>query len=190
MRQLQIDDPFIRGYYFDDDRLIDELVELHNSKQKTRGTVGNPFYGSRFNPESKISWDTNLLPEDKLSSRYVGKLQEAVDEYVKEFPELNDGMRWTILEKIMMQEYEPPNGGFPVWHCERNSISGRVLVFMTYLNDVNDGGTTDFKYQKISVKPEKGLTLIWPVDWMYTHRGNTSPTEIKRIVTGWFSYEE
>ena len=31
---------------------------------------------------------------------------------------------------------------------------------MTYLNDIKDGGETEFYYQKLKVKPEKGLTLI------------------------------
>ena len=59
---------------------------------------------------------------------------------------------------------------------------------MTYLNDVNDGGETEYYYQKVKIKPVKGLTLIVPVDWTFTHRGIVSLTETKYIVTGWFSY--
>ena len=59
---------------------------------------------------------------------------------------------------------------------------------MTYLNDVTDAGETEFYYQKIKVKPEKGLTLIWPSEWPWTHRGLTSKTQIKYIATGWFCY--
>ena len=43
-------------------------------------------------------------------------------------------------------------------------------------------------FVKIKVKPEKGLTLIWPADWTFTHRGVPSSTETKYIVTGWFNY--
>ena len=59
---------------------------------------------------------------------------------------------------------------------------------MTYLNTVNDGGETEFIYQKLKVKPETGLTLIWGADWTFTHRGITSKTETKYITTGWYSY--
>ena len=45
---------------------------------------------------------------------------------------------------------------------------------MTYLNDVSDGGETEFYYQKLKVKPETGLTLIWGSDWTFTHKGITS----------------
>jgi hypothetical protein len=59
---------------------------------------------------------------------------------------------------------------------------------MTYLNDVNDGGT-EFLYQKITSPAKKGLTLIWPADWTHTHRGQISKTKEKSIITGWFNYE-
>jgi hypothetical protein len=58
---------------------------------------------------------------------------------------------------------------------------------MTYLNDVEIGGETEFFHQKLKIRPEKGLTLIWPADWTFTHIGITSPEE-KFIVTGWFNY--
>ena len=61
----------------------------------------------------------------------------------------------------------------------------RVLVFMTYLNDVPDGGTM-FKYQDLIVPAKKGLTLIWPTDFTHTHRGIPSPTQEKWIATGWY----
>jgi hypothetical protein len=35
------------------------------------------------------------------------------------------------------------------------------------------------------VSPKKGLTLIWPADWTFTHRGVPSPTQEKIITTGW-----
>mgnify|MGYP001271300870 CR=1 FL=1 len=38
----------------------------------------------------------------------------------------------------------------------------RVLVFMTYLNDVTDEGETEWYYQRVKVKPRKGLTVIDP----------------------------
>jgi hypothetical protein len=42
---------------------------------------------------------------------------------------------------------------------------------MTYLNDVTDGGETGFFYQDVKIKPQKGLTLIWPAIWTHTHKG-------------------
>jgi len=41
---------------------------------------------------------------------------------------------------------------------------------------------------KIKIKPKKGLTVIWPAEWMFTHRGIASMKEVKYIVTGWYSF--
>jgi hypothetical protein len=59
---------------------------------------------------------------------------------------------------------------------------------MTYLNDVFEGGETEFYYQNIKVNARKGLTLVWPADWTHTHRGLVSNTQEKYIVTGWLNY--
>jgi hypothetical protein len=59
---------------------------------------------------------------------------------------------------------------------------------MTYLNDVTDGGETEWEYQKIKIKPEKGLTVIWSADYTFSHRGITSLTQTKYITTGWYGY--
>ena len=59
---------------------------------------------------------------------------------------------------------------------------------MTYLNDITDDGETEFFHQKIKIKPEKGLTVIWPADWTFTHRGIPSNTQVKYITTGWMSF--
>ena len=61
---------------------------------------------------------------------------------------------------------------------------------MTYLNDVTDCGETEWYYQKLKIKPKKGLTVLWPTDWTYTHRGIASPSQLKYIITGWYSYTE
>ena len=58
---------------------------------------------------------------------------------------------------------------------------------MTYLNDVDDGGT-EFLYQKITIPAKKGLTIVWPTQWTHTHRGQISHTKEKRIITGWYNF--
>ena len=58
---------------------------------------------------------------------------------------------------------------------------------MTYLNDVEDGGT-EFKHQDITTPAEKGLTLIWPSGWTHVHRGQISNRKEKYIITGWYAF--
>ena len=64
---------------------------------------------------------------------------------------------------------------------------GRLLVFMTYLNDVDDGGT-DFLYQNLTTQAKKGKTIIWPAEWTHTHKGQISEKKEKYIETGWYNF--
>ena len=58
---------------------------------------------------------------------------------------------------------------------------------MTYLNSVDNGGT-EWLYQELKIDAVKGLTIIWPADFAWTHKGIVSPDQEKWIATGWFKY--
>jgi hypothetical protein len=124
-------------------------------------------------------WDVLL---DILSK----KLKYNVDNYTDKFDILQDFVHFKPIS-FNMQKYKPGEG-FYEWHAERTSVieqMPRVLVWMIYLNDVDDGGT-EFKYQKHTETAEEGKLLIWPSDWPWTHRGQVSKTKTKYILTGWY----
>jgi hypothetical protein len=83
-----------------------------------------------------------------------------------------------------------PGGGYHVWHTEVMSIdtSPRLLAWMVYLNDVKEGGETEFLYQSIRVKPKLGTLVIWPSGFTHTHRGNPPLSGNKYIMTGWIKF--
>ena len=183
---------FIHEEYLDDLSICDKLIEYHKNGHQQIGTLS---YGknSIFNPNIKDSIDVafQYTKNEKLYSEYIQFLGKVVKNYIDKFPYCNIGDAWEIVENINIQYYKP-GGGFKVWHTERNNgvrpQCNRHLVFMTYLNDVTDAGETEFFYQKVKIKPERGLTIIWPADWCFTHRGVASPTQEKYIITGWYHY--
>jgi hypothetical protein len=177
---------FIHSSNIDVD-LCDALIAYHKQADKIIGTASNVVDLS-----VKNSMDCELIKDTTVGRMYMLELQTVVDEYIDKYKYANEYSAWAVIEPINVQHYQP-EGGYYAWHTERsgadfNQGGTRHLAFMTYLNDVNDGGETEFFYQKLKVKPEKGLTLMWPADWTHTHRGITSPTQDKYIVTGWFNY--
>ena len=72
-----------------------------------------------------------------------------------------------------LQRYKPGQH-FKKIHTERSSLENlhRIFAFMTYLNDVQEGGSTYFSHYDLEIQPSKGLTLIWPAEWTHAHRGN------------------
>jgi hypothetical protein len=180
---------FVAGWFLDDIAICDSIIDYHTYADTAPGVVGDSENKTFVNPKYKDSEDCKLA--GSLLDRYGVALQKVADEYIKKFPYCNFYSAWNIQEPISVQYYKP-GAGFHQMHTERHCKhfpnNARHLVFMTYLNNVTDDGETEFVYQEIKIKPQKGLTLIWPADWTYTHRGIASLTQEKYIVTGWFSY--
>jgi len=81
-----------------------------------------------------------------------------------------------------------PGQGYHMWHIEKThglTYNHRALVWSVYLNDVEEGGETEFLHFSRRVKPKTGRIVIWPADFPYLHRGNPPLSGKKYIVTSW-----
>jgi len=83
-----------------------------------------------------------------------------------------------------------PGQGYHVWHSEDSAreVSNRIASFILYLNTVEEGGETEFLYQKFRVKPEQGTLILFPAGYTHTHRGNPPLSNEKYIITGWVEF--
>lgn len=52
-----------------------------------------------------------------------------------------------------------------------NEVADRYLVFLWYLNDVTEGGETEFPDLPMKVAARAGRLLMFPPYWMYQHAG-------------------
>ena len=182
---------FIGAYQISED-ICDELVSYFDKNER----VANEGLFMYNEGESKVdhSWkqskDLRVGPDEHHFPiwDYRQYLILSLRRYMSVYQELYSLSAFNINENYIIQKY-PKGGGFKQWHFERtaNVNIGRHLVFMTYLNDVDDGGTY-FYHQKITSPAKKGLTLIWPTDWTHTHKGQISKKHEKYIITGWFSH--
>jgi hypothetical protein len=181
---------FIGGWYIPE-HICDGVIQYYyeNENKIEKGQIGN----YKIDKNIKDSFDLGVLPGKKNSgyiNAYEHYLGACLDNYVNKYKFLDQNSFFNLNTDYNIQKYKK-GGGFKKWHFERTSpaiSANRVLVFMTYLNDVEDGGT-EFYYQNIKTKAEKGLTLIWPTDFTHTHKGIISETKEKYIVTGWYSYD-
>jgi len=83
-----------------------------------------------------------------------------------------------------------PTEGYHVWHIEHGKgldYGSRAFVFSIYLNDVEEGGETEFLHFSKRVKPKKGRIVIWPSAFPYLHRGNSPLSGEKYILTSWMT---
>ena len=56
---------------------------------------------------------------------------------------------------------------------------------MYYLNNVNEGGETEFYHQKLKVKPTIGSLVIFPTFFTHLHKGNVPISNDKYILNFW-----
>ena len=183
---------FIGCWNIDRSSLCDDLVgffEDNQEKQEQGKSAG------AVDLSAKESIDITIHPRDLEKPEY-GPFKDYIDclftcykDYTEQFPFLETIMPSTFIGSFNIQKYLP-GGHFKLPHTERTSIqnSFRVLAWMSYLNDVDDGGTTTFTHQNLEIKPRKGKTLIWPAEWTHAHIGNTVNSGNKYIVTGWMHF--
>ena len=178
---------FINITPLEDINLCDDLIALfheyehHHAQGKILGDVQNKDF--------KDSTDLSILWEDSERIATIKKYQEDLIKQVIKY-----GYEYEAIQYLKMDftkgfniQFYKPKGGYKTWHFERNyDTPERAFAFMTYLNDVPDGGT-EFLYQDLTLKAKKGDTVIWPAEWTHTHKSQISTTHEKYIATGWFS---
>ena len=110
-------------------------------------------------------------------------------DYREQWPFVKEFLTKVNIGPFNVQKYFPGDH-FAALHSERTGLSTlhRIFAFMTYLNDVNDGGTTDFDHYGLKIKPENNKTLIWPAEWTHAHTGSVLKSGTKYIITGWFDF--
>lgn len=111
--------------------------------------------------------------------------------YVEQYGVLNSLAKHTIGGSVKIQKTLPTQG-YHMWHCEHDTIKfgNRLVLALLYLNDVKEGGETEFLYQSLRVKPKKGTLILCPAGFTHTHRGNPPLTGEKYIINTWIEFIE
>ena len=200
MNKIEISNPasphFIGSWNISNDELCKNIIsffEKNPSLQKKGVTSGNSI-----NENIKKSTDITIYPnnlkskEYEIFASYFKHLNECFLDYKEQFPFLKTFLKKISIGPFNIQKYSSGDH-FSKLHSERTDITTlqRLFAWMTYLNDVdeNDGGSTDFDYYKVSVRPERGKTLIWPAEWTHAHSGAILKKGEKFIITGWIDFK-
>lgn len=183
---------FIGSWLIEPLSICDELIdffEAHPENQAQGKTAGG------LNLEAKNSLDLTIRPREleqddhRPVREYLDTLFECYRDYLEQWPFLQSFLPRIELGSFNIQRYKP-GGHFLKVHSERTTLasSHRVLAWMTYLNDVEDGGSTEFVHQQLTIQPQQGRTLIWPAEWTHAHKANVLNSGSKYIITGWMHF--
>jgi len=177
----------------------EDVIKEFNSLQqqgftKTRQELGDMdktnkddtalFTGNFYNAEADISGMHELIGQ-KFNEVFW---KECYSHYAENFAELNNLPR----HKNWGNKVQRTNvgQGYHIWHSEigDGDSSRRLLFYILYLNDVEEGGETEFLYQRKRYKPEQGTLMIAPAGFTHTHRGNPPLSNDKYIITSWVEF--
>ncbi len=164
-------------------QIIESFKNIDDSKKKLGPK--NPYCLA-----NKIHFYKYLQMAVAKNSIIYPALVENLKKYGELFPLLTNTSPWGINPKCMLQQYLPGEY-YGKEHCEQGPFKPhihRMLAWMFYLNDIDDGGGTIFPQQDIELKARAGDLYIWPAFWTHSHYGVPSKNQIKYIITGWCEY--
>ena len=162
-----------------------EIIERfeRNPDDQYQGRIGQ-----QASENTEIKRSTDLIVSNKPHWKDIDRLLfSSLDRALLEFNQLFPYFKGSF--KDMGYGVQRTRGGeFYNWHIDGGSheFSHRQLVAIWYLNNLTGpGGTTDFRYQKIEVKPEVGKLILFPPFWTHEHRGQILQKGTKYIATTW-----
>jgi prolyl 4-hydroxylase len=183
---------FIGGWKLLNAEVCDRLITFFEANA-VRHASGRTGIG--IDKVAKNSTDLTVQPRDlkkpgfESVAAYLVHLEECYRDYVVQWPFLGGMLPLGEIMPFTIQRYGA-GGHFQRVHAERTSggFAHRVLAWMTYLDDVEEGGETRFHHFGIDVRPERGKTLIWPAEWTHAHSGGVVTKGFKHIITGWIHF--
>jgi hypothetical protein len=174
----------------------DEVIKFFHSMEEAGYTVNRQQHDNvkKIQKDDLAAFSRqdpalSLMENKKLQSHFNDVLWgKCYSAYSDKFWILKDcGSHNSYSFKVQKTE---PGQGYHVWHCESDARANcnRVLAWTLYLNDVEEGGETEFIFQHLRIKPKAGTFVIWPAAFTHTHRGNPPISNIKYIITGWIEF--
>jgi len=183
--------------------ICDEIIEMFEKQEigkyagvTAAGLVKNIKDTTDFIiPKTDDLWSKiKDLLDRELTKNVVKYIENINSEYVNCNNEENTTDRFYILrdsvenKNFMIQRYLANKGRYVYHHDFRvdyQTKTHRVITYIWYLNDVLEGGETDFFNGQIKIKPKKGQLLLFPASWTFPHSGKIPKSSNKYIITGW-----
>ena len=118
----------------------------------------------------------------------LSKFWICYEQYLRHYSVLGETGKHYI--RSMKIQKTLPGQGYHLWHYESDcpEFADRICSWAFFLNDVTEGGETEFLYQGLRVPAKAGSLIIWPATYTHVHRGNPPLTETKYLLTGWVEW--
>tara|TARA_E500000331_G_scaffold3457_1_gene3468 strand:+ start:290 stop:907 length:618 start_codon:yes stop_codon:yes gene_type:complete len=173
-----------------DKETCDGIVELFESQEEhhsyidrlTRPTFTEMNISQRYAARD-VAW---MGFQKEVQAMFV----EAVSTYMDELDLGPDFPAKYAFEEFRVKRYRHNSTDEFADHVDVGDYNSarRFLVCFLYLNDVEDGGTTDFPKINCAITPKCARILVFPPNWMYRHAGRPVTKGTKYILGSYLHY--
>lgn len=175
-------DTIIKWFLDNEDKHVDGMVYGYGDPDD----LGVDRYNQLVS-DYKVTRQAFPSPEDSVSDLMTKIIFGGFDLYTKIFP-IPNGQPLCVKD-YSIRIYHKGVGCFKE-HADQaaGGTVTRVFGIILFLNDVEEGGETEFMYLGIKVKPVKGRLLIFPCNYLFPHSGNIPISGDKFIITSFINF--
>ena len=137
------------------------------------------------NTDCALKWSKiNIFLKEELTRNLI-KYKNSLEADYSEYQIISDQL---ITVNFMIQKYTKQCGKYNYHHdftIDYENKKHRVITYIFYLNDVEEGGETEIWGGNVKIKSKAGKLLLFPSCWTFPHRGVMPISDNKYIITGW-----
>ena len=173
-----------------DKKTCDQIIETFKSQEEhhvyidrlKRPTFTEMNISQRY-LEKDVDW---MIIQKQVQAYFV----EAVSTYMDELDIGPDFPAKYAFEEFRIKRYLQNSDDEFSDHVDvgDHNSARRFLVCFLYLNDVEEGGTTDFPKIEHAINPKCARILVFPPNWMYRHAGRPVIKGTKYILGTYLHY--
>ena len=161
------------------------IQQFRHDDRKSQGITTSGY----INNELKKSTDlaiSDLDEWEKTDSILFRSLEENLEEYAVRTNEIIGRPLWSDQIKdtgYNVKRYRA--GDYFNWHVDSQTYQDgwtRTIACIWYLNEVEEGGETEFAFGH-KIVPETGKLILFPATWNFPHRGLSPIQGNKYIIT-------
>lgn len=175
---------FVRVYDHDlDPALCQRMIESFETLGDHHEGNGRGF---RAGLEDSAWTELNVtrVSNAHFRAQFRAKLDQALARYNQDLHQPIALPNSPKTADLILKRYRRGGGeGFQLHFDSIYDVANRYLVFLWYLNDVNDGGATYFPELDLRIEARRGRLLMFPPYWTFQHAGEAPRSEDKFILS-------
>jgi len=146
--------------------------------------VRKPGWRAGLDASSWTELDVSALADDAFKGFFYKQIEDHLALYNQRLGLTLPIPNTPQVSQMRIKRYVAGTGeGFQPHFDAIYEVAHRYLVFLWYLNDVEEGGETEFCDLGIKVPARTGKLLVFPPYWMFQHAGRPPISGDKYILS-------